>query len=83
MANTFVTHFLHQNFVHSTPHSKYSPKCAACGKSISPIDGTGETVRVVSMVSILLLRELDLSSLIFKRYNIYPETIKLLPQDNP
>lgn len=30
-------------------HSIYSPKCAACGKSISPIDDTGETVRVVSL----------------------------------
>lgn len=30
-------------------HNIHSPKCAACGKSISPIDGTGETVRVVSM----------------------------------
>ncbi|ALC48726.1 jub [Drosophila busckii] len=30
-------------------HSMFAPKCASCGKGITPVEGTDETVRVVSM----------------------------------
>ncbi|XP_045785484.1 LIM domain-containing protein jub [Maniola jurtina] len=30
-------------------HRMFAPKCASCGKGITPVEGTDETVRVVSM----------------------------------
>ncbi|XP_052865427.1 LIM domain-containing protein jub [Anopheles cruzii] len=30
-------------------HSMFAPKCASCGKGITPVEGTEETVRVVAM----------------------------------
>lgn len=30
-------------------HRAFAPKCASCGCAIMPLDGTDETVRVVSM----------------------------------
>lgn len=30
-------------------HTIYAPKCSMCGKAITPVEGTDETVRVVSM----------------------------------
>lgn len=39
----------HRIFCVNDYHSIFAPKCASCGKGITPVEGTEETVRVVSM----------------------------------
>lgn len=34
-------------------HRMFAPKCAACGKGITPVEGTEETVRRVSLIDLI------------------------------